>query len=210
MLSYRHAFHAGNAGDVLKHAVVSIALGELLRKDKPLSYLETHAGAGLYDLAGARTRKTGEAETGIGRLWLRSDVPACLHAYLDAVRALNPDGVLRRYPGSPLVAARLLRPSDRIVLMELHPEDHAALRAALRDDRRAHVHRRNGGASRSSTLPTSSRPTTRTWPSAPLRSTGAGRTAVSPSGTPCWRASLSVARSGCSCVPAWPASCASS
>jgi 23S rRNA (adenine2030-N6)-methyltransferase len=144
MLSYRHAFHAGNAGDVLKHAVLSVALAELLRKDKPVCYLETHAGAGLYDLTGERTRKTGEADAGIARLWLRSDVPACLQLYLDAVHALNSDGVLRRYPGSPLVAARLLRPSDRLVLMELHPADHAALRAALRDDRRAHVHRRDG------------------------------------------------------------------
>jgi 23S rRNA (adenine2030-N6)-methyltransferase len=144
MLSYRHAYHAGNAGDVLKHAVLAVTLGELCRKDKPIGYLETHAGAGLYDLAADRARRTGESEAGIGRLWLRSDVPAGLQPYLDAVHALNPDGLLRRYPGSPLVAAHLLRPSDRLVLMELHPQDHAALRAALRADRRVHVHRRDG------------------------------------------------------------------
>lgn len=144
MLSYRHAFHAGNTGDVVKHAVLSIALRELLSKDKPICCLETHAGAGLYDLSGARPRKTGESEAGIGRLWLRSDVPACLQPYLDAVRALNPDGVLRLYPGSPLIAAHLLRPSDRLVLMELHPEDDVLLRSSLGSDRRAHVHRRDG------------------------------------------------------------------
>jgi 23S rRNA (adenine2030-N6)-methyltransferase len=144
MLSYRHAFHAGNAGDVLKHAVLALALDDLVQKDRPLCYLETHAGAGLYDLGSARSRKTGEADAGIGRLWLRSDVPRPLQPYVDAVRSHNADGVLRRYPGSPLIATRLLRPVDRLVLMELHGEDHAALRAALHGDRRAHIHRRDG------------------------------------------------------------------
>ena len=144
MLSYRHGFHAGNAGDVLKHAALAAALALLTRKDKPLCYLESHAGAGRYDLADARAQRTGEHRAGIGRLWDRDDAPAALEPFLRAVRAENPDGVLRRYPGSPAVAARLLRPDDRLVLMELNANDGETLRAAFRDDRRVAVHRRDG------------------------------------------------------------------
>ena len=81
MLSYRHAFHAGNAGDVLKHAVLAAALGLLVRKDKPLCYLDCHAGAGRYDLADPRAAQTGEHRDGIGRVWERTDVPAALQPY---------------------------------------------------------------------------------------------------------------------------------
>ena len=144
MLSYRHGFHAGNAGDVLKHAALAAALSLLTRKDKPLCYLESHAGAGRYDLADARARRTSEHRAGIGRLWERDDAPAVLEPYLRAVHAENPDGVLRRYPGSPAVAAALLRPDDRLVLMELNAKDGETLRAAFRDDRRVAVHRRDG------------------------------------------------------------------
>ena len=144
MLSYRHGFHAGNAGDVLKHATLAAALTLLTRKDKPLCYLESHAGAGRYDLADARARRTSEHRAGIGRLWDRDDAPAVLEPYLRAVHAENPDGVLRRYPGSPAVAAALLRPDDRLVLMELNASDGETLRAAFRDDRRVAVHRRDG------------------------------------------------------------------
>ena len=144
MLSYRHGFHAGNAGDVLKHAALAAALSLLTRKDKPLCYLESHAGAGRYDLADARARRTSEHRAGIGRLWDRDDAPAVLEPYLRAVHAENPDGVLRRYPGSPAVAAALLRPDDRLVLMELNASDGETLRAAFRDDRRVAVHRRDG------------------------------------------------------------------
>ena len=144
MLSYRHGFHAGNAGDVLKHAALAAVLSLLTRKDKPLCYLESHAGAGRYDLTDARARKTSEHRAGIGRLWDRDDAPAVLEPYLRAVHAENPDGVLRRYPGSPAVAAALLRPDDRLVLMELNASDGETLRAAFRDDRRVAVHRRDG------------------------------------------------------------------
>ena len=144
MLSYRHGFHAGNAGDVLKHATLAAALTLLTRKDKPLCYLESHAGAGRYDLADARAQKTGEYRSGIGRLWDRADAPAALQPYLRAVRAENPDGVLRRYPGSPAVAAALLRADDRLVLMELNAADGDALRAAFYGDRRVAAHRRDG------------------------------------------------------------------
>jgi 23S rRNA (adenine2030-N6)-methyltransferase len=144
MLSYRHAFHAGNFADVLKHGVLTAALGLLVRKDKPLCYLDTHAGEGRYDLAGARARRTNEAAQGIGRLWERADVPLGLQPYLRAVRAANQAGRLASYPGSPALAAALLRPEDRLVLMELNAADHEALRAAFRGDRRVAVHRRDG------------------------------------------------------------------
>ena len=144
MLSYRHAFHAGNFADVLKHAVLTTALGLLTRKDKPLCYYESHAGEGRYDLGGARARRTGEAAQGIGRLWERADVPDGLLPYLRAVRGTNPAGRLAVYPGSPALAAALLRPADRLVLMELNAADHAALRATFRGDRRVAVHRRDG------------------------------------------------------------------
>jgi 23S rRNA (adenine2030-N6)-methyltransferase len=144
MLSYRHGFHAGNAGDVLKHAALAAALALLARKDRPLCYLESHAGAGRYDLAAARAAKTGEHRAGIGRLWDRTDAPAALEPYLRVVRAENPDGALRRYPGSPAIAAALLRPGDRLVLMELNAADGEALRATFRGDRRVAVHRRDG------------------------------------------------------------------
>jgi len=144
VLSYRHAFHAGNAGDVLKHAVLAAALALLTRKDKPLCYLDGHAGAGRYDLADPHALQTGEHRAGIGRVWGRTDAPAALAPYLDAVRAANPDGVLRHYPGSPAIAAALLRPADRLVLMELNARDCESLRAVLRGDARAAVHRRDG------------------------------------------------------------------
>jgi 23S rRNA (adenine2030-N6)-methyltransferase len=143
MLSYRHGFHAGNAGDVLKHATLAAALARLTRKDKSLCYLESHAGAGRYDLADARAQKTGEHRAGIGRLWQQSDAPAALEPYLRVVRAQNPDGALRVYPGSPALAAALLRPDDRLVLMELNAADGDALRATFRDDPRVAVHRRD-------------------------------------------------------------------
>jgi len=144
MLSYRHAFHAGNAGDVLKHAVLAAALELLVRKDKPLCFLDCHGGAGRYDLADPRAAQTGEHRDGIGRVWERTDVPVALQPYLDAVRTLNPDGALRHYPGSPAIAAALLRPTDRLVLMELNATDCDALRATFRGDGRVAVHRRNG------------------------------------------------------------------
>src|SRR4051794_6364478 len=100
MLSYRHAFHAGNHADVLKHAVLVHLLAYLARKEKPLWYVDTHAGAAGYALDDAWAQKNAEFETGIGRLWPRNDAPPALSGYLSTVRAMNPDGKLRCYPGS--------------------------------------------------------------------------------------------------------------
>lgn len=125
MLSYRHAFHAGNHADVLKHAVLALLLNALTRKDKPCVYIDTHAGAGRYDLDDPRALQTAEAAAGVARWWASTAAP--LQPWLAVVRALNPDGRLRWYPGSPLLAHRLLRDGDRMALLELHPTDHVAL-----------------------------------------------------------------------------------
>lgn len=128
MLSYQHIYHAGNLADVHKHSLLAWALEYLTRKDKPLSYIETHAGRALYDLADVSAIKTGEAKQGIGKIanWFDSDHP--YKRVLDQTRAAHgPDA----YPGSPLLAATLLRPTDHIHLAELHPREHAALDLAM-------------------------------------------------------------------------------
>lgn len=128
MLSYRHGFHAGGFADVLKHVVFLAALDRLLARPEPLLVIDLMAGAGVYDLGSPMARKTREAEQGIGRLLAAAGPPPALAApLLEAVRALDPAG--RLYPGSPELARGRLRPGDRLVLIELHPTDHAALAA---------------------------------------------------------------------------------
>ena len=145
-MNYRHAFHAGNAADCFKHAVLVWVLVALQRKDKPIFVLDTHAGVGRYDLAGAPARRTGEAQGGIVRLL--ADTPPELSGFAGLVRDL---GV---YPGSPALIAALLRPGDRAVLCELHPEDHGTLRAQdFARDARVGVHRRDGYAAIGAFLP---------------------------------------------------------
>ena len=128
MLSYQHLYHAGNMADVHKHGLLAFMLDYMARKDKPLSYIETHAGRGLYDLGAAEALKTGEAARGIGRAagWFGADHPYA--RVLAAVRAAHGAAV---YPGSPLVAAMCLRPSDTLHLAELHPQEFAALQEAM-------------------------------------------------------------------------------
>ncbi len=153
MLSYRHQFHAGNVSDVFKHAVLARLLAALGRKDKPYQLLDTHAGTGLYDLDHPWSRKTEEWRKGIGRIFGRADAPGALVPYLDAVRAENPDGHLRRYPGSPRIARRLMRPTDRLVLCELNRDDCAALKSAMGGFRHTAVHNQDGFASVRAFLP---------------------------------------------------------
>lgn len=135
-MNYRHAFHAGNAVDCMKHALLVALLRAMTRKPKPLFVLDTHAGIGSYDLAGAEARRTGEWRDGIGRL--RATPPAILADYL----SLAPDPLV--YPGSPAIVRALLRPGDRLALCELHPEDAATLRRQFRDDPMVQVHHRDG------------------------------------------------------------------
>jgi 23S rRNA (adenine2030-N6)-methyltransferase len=145
MLSYRHAFHAGNHADVLKHFVL-VQLGRYLaRKDKPFWIIDTHAGAGLYALDTGYATQLKEYESGIGTLWSRQDLPAALADYVDQVRACNPDGRLRFYPGSPWLALHTLRPQDRLRLYELHSSDSKILQDNFADQgRRVSVTTANG------------------------------------------------------------------
>ncbi|XDA97583.1 23S rRNA (adenine(2030)-N(6))-methyltransferase RlmJ [Sulfitobacter sp. LCG007] len=140
MLSYQHIYHAGNLADVHKHALLAWMLSYLMRKDKPLSYIETHAGRALYDLGDAAALKTGEAARGIARTegWFDSD-----HPYARVIAQVRAAHGPRSYPGSPMIAARLLRTCDRLDLAELHPAEHAALAGAMAPWP-ATVHRRDG------------------------------------------------------------------
>jgi len=139
-MNYRHAYHAGNFADVLKHAVLALCLDHLRAKPAPFRVIDTHAGAGRYDLAGSEAGKTLEWAEGIGRLLgvdappLPPPVEAALAPYLDVVRAINPDGRLTLYPGSPMIARAMLRAGDRLVVNELHPADNRALAALFRND----------------------------------------------------------------------------
>ncbi|EPU3935483.1 MULTISPECIES: 23S rRNA (adenine(2030)-N(6))-methyltransferase RlmJ [Morganella] len=157
MLSYRHSFHAGNHADVLKHTVQSLIIESLKEKDKPFLYLDTHAGAGRYQLSGEHAERTGEYLEGIARIWAQESVPEELKTYLEAVSALNPRGDLRFYPGSPLIAAHLLRDHDKLNISELHPSDFPLLRNEFSRDNRARVVREDGYQQLKSQLPPSSR-----------------------------------------------------
>lgn len=123
MLSYRHAFHAGNHADVLKHFIEVQLLRYLAQKDKPYWYIDTHAGAGCYALDTGYATQNAEYESGIARLWARDDLPPPLAEYVALVKRINLDGQMKLYPGSPLVAQELLRAQDRMRLFELHPTD---------------------------------------------------------------------------------------
>ncbi len=138
MLSYQHAYHAGGPADVHKHVVLAELLARLTTKPRGLSYVETHAGRGLYDLAAPEAAKTGEAAAGIARLTPDPGTP-----FGRALAAARVAGGATAYPGSPLVAKALLRPQDRLTLMELHPAEHAALKTNLAADGTA-IHRRDG------------------------------------------------------------------
>ena len=162
-MNYRHAFHAGNHADVLKHVVLLALLDALRRKPAPFAVLDTHAGRGRYPLDSGEARRTAEAEAGVLRLMdakisgaaaIKS--PAIVR-YCDAVRALNPDieanGTLRIYPGSPLLAAHMLREQDRLACCETQPVEFAALAALFARDARVAVHERDGYAAINALLP---------------------------------------------------------
>ena len=144
-MNYQHAFHAGNFADVHKHAALARILTYLRLKPAAFRVIDSHAGAGRYDLFGPEPTRSGEWQDGIKRIWDalagegRAAVRALLAPYLDAVAALNPAGTLRTYPGSPLIAQNLLRPQDRLIACELEPRSAASLKAALGADRRVKV-----------------------------------------------------------------------
>lgn len=160
-MNYRHAYHAGNFADVLKHAVLAQVITHLARKPQPFRVIDTHAGAGVYDLGGDEAGKTGEWRDGIGRILAETpppDVAGILAPYLDVVRAENGTGesgesALVRYPGSPLLARRLLRPGDRLVANEAHPEDGARLKTLFTKDPAVKVLALDGWMALKSLLP---------------------------------------------------------
>lgn len=157
MLSYRHSFHAGNHADVVKHTVQSLIIESLTEKEKAFLYLDTHSGAGRYQLTSAESEKTGEYLEGIARIWAASERPEILVPYLEIVEKLNPDGELRYYPGSPLLAKELLRSQDQLIMTELHPSDYPRLVEEFARDRRAEVLKEDGFQQLKSKLPPVSR-----------------------------------------------------
>jgi 23S rRNA (adenine2030-N6)-methyltransferase len=141
-MNYRHIYHAGNFADVFKHAILARIIAYLKRKEAAFRVIDTHAGIGLYDLGSEEAQKTGEWHGGIGKLLdaALTGAPAeWLHDYLSVVRALNPDGGFRLYPGSPLLARHLLRRQDRLTAIELHPEDAQSLKKVFAGDHHVRV-----------------------------------------------------------------------
>ena len=154
MLSYRHAFHAGNHADVLKHFVLVQLLRYLNQKDKPWWFIDTHAGAGAYKLDSEYAKKNAEFEGGISRLWRHADLPAPLADYVAQVKLLNPGDRLRHYPGSPLIALNLARHDDHLRLFELHSTDCRLLEHNFADvARRVAIRQADGFAEIKSVLP---------------------------------------------------------
>ncbi len=158
-MNYRHAYHAGNFADVLKHSVLALILRHLALKDAPFRVIDTHAGIARYDLTGPQAVKTGEWRDGIGRLLgsraplMSAEVAAHLNPYLHTVVAHNPSGDLVHYPGSPQVALHFMRKTDRLIANELHSEDAAALHAAIGSDRRVKILQIDGYLALKSLLP---------------------------------------------------------
>ena len=157
MLAYRHAFHAGNHADVLKHITLTLVLRYMNQKDKSYRMIDTHAGAGGYSLEGQYAQKKGEYLQGVARLWERDDLPEAVADYMALVRQFNPDGMLEQYPGSPAFAQMLLRSQDQLRLFERHPTDHRILEAYLGEVRGAEVKDTDGFEGLKGQVPPSSR-----------------------------------------------------
>jgi 23S rRNA (adenine2030-N6)-methyltransferase len=170
MFSYRHAFHAGNHADVLKHLVLLQLLRYLNQKPTPYMVIDTHAGAGVYQLDSDYASKSGESADGIGKLWGRSDLPESVADYVGLIRAMNPAGKLRHYPGSPWIAECCMRSEDRLRLFELHSTDaklllenvrkleaHAAANGVQHRGKRVLAERADGFAALKALLPPPSR-----------------------------------------------------
>ena len=153
MLAYRHAFHAGNHADVLKHLTLVALLRHMNLKDKGYRIVDTHAGAGGYSLKSEYANKRGEYHDGIERLWQRADLPAAVADYVALVRSFNGGKNLVQYPGSPALAHMLMRPQDTLRLFEIHPTDHKILSSYLGDVAEVEVKMADGFASLRPLLP---------------------------------------------------------
>ncbi|HEU5280625.1 MAG TPA: 23S rRNA (adenine(2030)-N(6))-methyltransferase RlmJ [Gammaproteobacteria bacterium] len=144
-MNYRHAYHAGNFADVMKHVLLMALIEAMQKKDKPFCVLDTHAGAGIYDLLGEQAKKSGEADAGILRLLSASEPPALVKRYLDLIKTLNPHhDTIKLYPGSPKIAADCLRSDDRLIVCELQRDPYASLRDIFHSDKRVAVHHTDG------------------------------------------------------------------
>ena len=157
MLAYRHAFHAGNHADVLKHLVLTQVLRYMAEKEKPYTLVDTHAGAGGYSIEGQYAQKKGEYSLGVSRLWDAKDLPEPLANYMALVKEFNPDGQLRQYPGSPALANLLMREADRLRAYELHPTDNRILNSYLETRPNTQVFDTDGFAAMRAELPPPSR-----------------------------------------------------
>ncbi len=152
-MNYRHAFHAGNFADVMKHALLTLSINQLKKKEKPFFLLDTHAGSGMTDLSGEEAQKTGEYRQGIARLLeAEGDIPASLAPYLDAVRALGGEP-LQRYPGSPALAAYLARVEDRLAFVEIEHAPGQDCAELFKRDPRVKVHEMDGYQAMRAMLP---------------------------------------------------------
>ena len=149
MLSYQHAYHAGNLADVHKHALLALTLDYLTQKDKPLSYIDTHSGRGLYDLSAPQAQQTGEAQHGITRLQEKFSAD---HPYLRALNAIKEQHGTMAYPGSPMIAQSLLRAGDHLHLAELHPREFTALKQGM-SGANTHLYHQDGFALAQSLCP---------------------------------------------------------
>jgi len=155
-MNYRHAYHAGNFADVLKHVVLALVIRHLKLKSSAFRVIDTHAGVGCYDLGGEAALKTGEWRAGIARLMnadFSPEVVELLSDYLGVVREMNPAGELEHYPGSPLLARRLMRPGDCLIANELHPEDFGHLDQLFGEDRQVKVMALDGWVTLKALLP---------------------------------------------------------
>jgi 23S rRNA (adenine2030-N6)-methyltransferase len=158
MFAYRHAFHAGNHADVLKHIALIHALELMQKKEGPVWVVDTHAGAGLYTLNSPLVRDKAEWPSGIGKLWSLKEMPAPVAHYLELVRAFNKSGKLSHYPGSPLIIQKLLRADDKLRAYEMHPSDIGPLQLALKGaPRQVKAERKDGFAQLKALLPPASR-----------------------------------------------------
>lgn len=154
MLSYQHGYHAGNFADVVKHLTLTRLLDYLTKKDKPMFYLETHSGKGLYDLKDKQSEKTGEYKQGINLIWPnKAKLPSVFQNYINSISRLNTRGELTQYPGSPYLAITGLRPQDRLYFCELHPAEFEILERMPRFNKKVHVSNTDGIASLTALLP---------------------------------------------------------
>ncbi|MBL4773950.1 MAG: 23S rRNA (adenine(2030)-N(6))-methyltransferase RlmJ [Alcanivoracaceae bacterium] len=153
MLSYRHSYHAGNFADVLKHIVQTLIIEALKQKTKPFVYFDTHAAAGRYDLRTDKSLKNAEFKEGIEKIWRQTDSPDLFQPYLDIIHQLNPTGILKYYPGSPLIAQLLMPKNSRLDLTDLHPTDFKLLQHEFKHHKNISIQQKDGYKNLNAKLP---------------------------------------------------------